>query len=272
LFVRHRTRKWLYERAFEWRNLNQAAALHFTTTEERALTQPLGLKAPGVVIPLGLHLQEYSGAERPGAFRRAYPGTQGKKIILFLGRLNFKKGLDLLAQAFGPIGRQRDDVHLVLAGPDNEGYANQVREQLQTEGLVAQCTFTGMLLGDKKLAAFRDADVFVLPSYTENFGIAVVEAMACGLPVVISDKVNIWQDVKKARAGYVVECDAQAVGAALSAILDDPEQGKAMGQRGRRLVAERFTWEKIGAQMRQLYRQVAEQARLCPQKQHGPCP
>ena len=257
LFVRNRGRKWLYEHLFEWRTLNRAAAIHFTTAEEHALTQPLGLKAPGVVVPIGVNLEDYISPSPPGAFRAAHPETQGKKIVLFLSRLNFKKGLDLLARAFGRIGRQRDDIHLVLAGPDNEGYATQVRTWLQAEEVLEQCTFTGMLLGEEKLAAFRDADVFVLPSYTENFGIAVVEAMACRVPVVISDKVNIWQEVAQAEAGCVVNCDPHALGTALLNVLDDPRLGQSMGQHGRRLVEERFTWEKVGTQTVQLYRHVA---------------
>jgi glycosyltransferase involved in cell wall biosynthesis len=105
-----------------------------------------------------------------GAFRATHPETQGKHILLFLSRVNFTKGLDLLARALGQIARKRHDVHLVLAGPDDEGYGVQVRRWLAVEGVLERCTFPGMLLGLEKLAAFRDADLFVLPSYTENFG------------------------------------------------------------------------------------------------------
>ncbi len=256
LFRRHRGRKWIYESLFERKNLNGATAIHFTSVEERELTRPLRLKAPGVVVPIGVDLPDYEAATPTGAFRAARPETQGKKIVLFLGRLNFKKGLDLLARAFGQIGRRREDVQLILAGPDSDGYGAQIRQWLKAERVLGQTTFTGMLLGSQKMSAFRDADVFVLPSYTENFGIAVVEAMASGLPVVISNKINIWREVAEARAGLVVNCDEHEISSALLTLLVDPMRGKEMGKRGRRLVEKRFTWETVGEQMVQTYREI----------------
>ncbi len=262
LYGRHRRRKWIYERLFEWRNLNKAAAIHFTTVEEQELARPLGLKSPGVVVPIGMNLQDYDDAPPAGTFRAVHPEMHGQKIILFLGRLNFKKGLDLLAKAFGEVGRKRDDVHLVVAGPDDDGYGVQVRRWLKAEGVLEKSTFTGMLLGADKLAALRDADVFVLPSYTENFGIAVVESMAMGLPVVISNKVNIWREVVQAHGGLVVNCDVQEVGQALLTLLQAPALGKEMGKHGRQLVEERFTWEVVGEQMVQVDRQILSQRQL----------
>jgi glycosyltransferase involved in cell wall biosynthesis len=262
LFRRHRGRKWIYERLVEWGNLNNAAAIHFTTAEEQELTRSLGIKAPGVVVPIGVKLGEYDDAPPGGTFRAAHPEIDGKRIILFLGRLNFKKGLDLLAKAFGEVGRKRDDVHLVMAGPDDDGYGAQVRRWLEVEGVLRKCTFTGMLLGTDKVSAFRDADLFVLASYTENFGIAVVEAMVMGLPVVISNKVNIWREVAEARVGLVVNCDSQEVGTALLTLLDHPSLGKEMGQRGRKLVEERFTWDVVGGQMIRAYQQILSKRHL----------
>jgi len=256
MFRRHRARKWLYERLFEWRNLNGAAAIHFTTLEEQSLTRPLRLKAPGLVVPIGVELREFDTAPLSSTLRAAHPETHGKKIVLFLGRLNFKKGLDLLVEAFAEVHRQRHDVHLMLVGPDDDGYGIQIRRWLQARNLLEHTTLTGMLSGAAKLAAFRDADTFVLPSYTENFGIAVVEAMASGLAVVISNRVNIWRDVAHAKAGLVVDCNAHQLSQALLTLLNDPTLGKEMGKRGRQLVEERFTRESVAEQMIQGYRQV----------------
>lgn len=262
LLRRHRGRKWLYEQLFEWRNLNQAAAIHFTSAEEQELTQPLGLRAPGVVVANGIYCRDYQVLPPPGTFRARWPETQGKQILLFLGRLHFKKGLDLLVQAFGQIGRKRSDVHLVLAGPDDDGYGTQVRRWLEAEGVLEKATFTGMLQGREKLAAFRDAALFVLPSYTENFGIAVVEAMASGLPVVISNKVNIWREVMTAKAGFVTKCDVREISDTLGTLLDNLLVGKEMGQRGRQLVSQQFSWETVGAQMGEIYRGLLAQRGL----------
>jgi glycosyltransferase involved in cell wall biosynthesis len=262
MFRRHRARKWVYERLFEWRNLRRAAALHFTSLEEEELTRPLGLPTPGVVVPPGVHVERY----RPMNGTEAAPWgeTRGRRVILFLGRLNFKKGLDLLARAFVELARRRPDVHLVLAGPDDDDYGRAVRGWLAQGGVADRCTFTGMLEGSSKLAAFHHAEVFVLPSYSENFGVAVVEAMACGLPVVISDRVNIWREVAHAGAGRVVPCDAAAVSLGLASVLDDPGRD-AMGERGRRLVTERFTWAAAGARMLDAYHGILDrrEVRAC---------
>jgi glycosyltransferase involved in cell wall biosynthesis len=258
-FSHHRGRKWVYERLIEWRNLNRAAAIHFTTREEQELTRPLGLTAPGVVVSPGVHAERYLGTDRAGsAFRDEWPETRGRRIVLFLGRLTEKKGLDLLIPAFGQLARLRDDVHLVLAGPDNDGYRHTVQRWLEEERVVDRTTLTGMLLGPKKLAAFRAADVFALPSYTENFGVAVVEAMAAGLPIVISDRVNIWREVADARAGLVVRCDVGETARAMALLLNDSAERLAMGDRARRLAAERFTWPAAGKRMLQVYRGIME--------------
>ncbi len=110
------------------------------------------------------------------------------------------------------MARRRQDVHLVIAGPDNEGWGARVRTWLGEEGVLSRTTFTGMLLGPDKFAVLRDASMFVLPSYSENFGLAVIEAMAAGLPVIISDKVNIWREVHAGGAGRVIPCDAIGAG------------------------------------------------------------
>ncbi len=257
LYRRHRMRKWLCEALWERRNLAAAAAVHFTAEEEMELAGSLGLRFRGVVVPLGVYL------EKPplSVCRLAdfWPETAGKKVILFLGRINFKKGLDILAQAFGAIARNRNDVHLLLAGPDSEGYGSQVRHWLKEEGVFNKASFAGMLVGERKSVALAESAMFVLPSYTENFGIAVVEAMAAGLPVVISNRINIWREVSRVGAGIIVDPEARAVGVAINLLLDDPATAAQMGNRGSRLAREHFTWDAAGAKLVDLYRQIVSQ-------------
>lgn len=257
---RRRWRKVVYEWLFERRTMDAAAAIHFTTAEEMRLVAPLGLRAPGVVVPLGVRPEDYTQLPAPGVFRAEHPEIGDRRIILYLGRLNFKKGLDLLARAFGRLLRRRDDVHLVLAGPDQEGYGRRVRGWLADEGALAHATFTGMLRGEAKLAALSAADAWALPSYTENFGLAVVEALAAGAPVVISDQVNIWPEIAAARAGVVVRCDAVELAAALARILNNPEDARATAARGRELVREQFAWPRVAARMRDVYREILKLA------------
>jgi glycosyltransferase involved in cell wall biosynthesis len=256
LYERHRFRKYIFEALFENRNLRNAAGIHFTSQEERDLAQPFIMGARSFVASLGLHLNEYATLPAAGRFRAAYPEIADRRIVLHLGRLNFKKGLNILVDAFSRVSNKHDDVHLVLAGPDNEGYGAQVRRWLADRGLSRRATLTGMLEGELKLAALRDAAVFALPSYSENFGIAVVEAMACGLPVVISDKVNIWREVQSAGAGLVVVCDAESCAGALLEILNNDERARTMGEKGQELVAERYAWPSVAEMLEAIYREI----------------
>jgi len=256
LYRRHPLRKRLYEALIERRNLAAAAAVHFTSAEEMRLAKVSGLDFYGVVVPLGVEIDEAAAAAATTA-DALWPRLAGNKVVLFLSRVNFKKGLDVLAQAFGELHRARRDSHLVVAGPDSEGYAAQMRKWLVAEGALEATTFTGMVEGERKAALLRRADLFVLPSYTENFGIAVVEAMAAGLPVVISNKVNIWREVDGAQAGLVVNPKAREVAEATLTLLKNPAMAKGMGERGRTLAQERFSWRSAGDKLLELYRQIA---------------
>jgi glycosyltransferase involved in cell wall biosynthesis len=254
LYRRHRMRKWFYETLWERRNLAAAAAVHFTAEDEMELARSLGLRFRAVVVPLGVDLEK----PPPSASCMAdfWPETADKKVILFLGRINFKKGLDILVRAFGVIARNRDNVHLLLAGPDSDRYGSRVRHWLKEEGVLHKATFAGMLLGERKRVALAESAMFVLPSYTENFGIAVVEAMAAGLPVVISNRVNIWREVSRAGAGIIVDPQDRATADAMNLLMDEPATAAQMGECGTRLAREHFTWDAAGARLVALYRQV----------------
>lgn len=248
IFERHRLRKSILEFLFERQNFASASAVHFNAREEMELASSTGFEFKGVVVPYGVDVADFY----PPSERSLRP----KKSILFLGRLNFKKGLDLLARAFGSLARSRKDLELIIAGPDENNYQSKVKSWLAEEGVDGNCTFVGMLRGKKRLAAFQNADLFVLPSYSENFGIAVAEAMATGLPVVISDRVNIWREIAYAGAGLVVRCDAAELARALSTLLDNPELRRSMGERGRQLVERSFTWRIVAKELANLYEQI----------------
>jgi glycosyltransferase involved in cell wall biosynthesis len=263
---RHRVRKWFHEIIVERHSFRRAAAIQFTAAEEMALASQsrpgrrLLKNAAGAIVPNGVAVPEAFEPGAPGAdidgLLRRFPKLGGKRIVLFLGRINFKKGFDLLAAAFARLCADRDDIHLLIAGPDNEGYALRVQECLRADNISDRVTFTGMLRGAFKNAAFEIAEIFVLPSYSENFGIAVVEAMAVGLPVIVSDRVNIWREIANASAGLVVECDAAELTTAMSTLLDDSELRRSMGERGRQLVQQSFTWEVAAGQMVKLYERL----------------
>lgn len=256
LYRRHRLRKWAYETVFERRNLLAAAAVQFTSTEEMMLASSLGLRFRGLVAPLGVNF-EGTPNDWELLVDATWPELAGKEVVLFLGRINFKKGLDILAQAYTTIRRQRKNVQLVIAGPDNDGYSAQVREWFARADCLSSVTFTGMVRNGLKAALLKRARVFVLPSYTENFGIAVVEAMGAGIPVAISNRVNIWREVQDAAAGLVAQPDADQFAKILMTLLDDPGAAEAMGERGYRFARTRFSWERAGDGLLAMYREAA---------------
>ncbi len=256
LHRRYRWRKAMVEALFHNRVMGGAATVLYTTEEEKRLAEPHACGAPGAVVPLGLDGAEFDNMPAPGAFRAAHPEIGDKTILLFFGRLHVKKGLDILARAFGKLARMRDDIHLVIAGPD-DGMRDKTVRWLRDEGVLEKTTLTGMLLGDDKRALLGDADIFVLPSFSENFGIAVVEAMARGLPVVISDRVNIWREVEAAGAGRVAPPEAAAFAGEIAALLDDSRHRHEMGAAGRRLAKDAFSSGRAAERLEALYETVA---------------
>ena len=255
IFRRHRLKKAIFDLWFQNRVLAGASAIHYTAGEEMHLAAPFVHGAPGVVIPNGLDPADYANLPARGSFRTRHPEIGERKILLFLSRINFKKGLDILTGALGQLvqtNMAREDLHLVIAGPDG-GYLDETRRFVAEAGIEARTTFTGMLTGQDKLAAFADACLFILPSYSENFGIAVVEAMACGVPVLISDRVNIWREVVADGAGHAAPCDAGAFAREIAAMLAEPAALAAMGQAGRVAVARRYDWSVIAQRLENVY-------------------
>ena len=187
-------------------NLRDAAGVLYTSEEERQRARrafpcyaarefvaPYGIAAPAK--PLDVYRQ---------AFAEAFPTLAGTRFLVFMGRLHEKKGIDLLLDAFAVAAPS--DVTLLVAGPDDTPYADQLKAHAKRLGIAPRVVWAGMLRGDVKYGALAAAEAFVLPSHQENFGVAVVEALACGTPVLISDKVNIWREVE-AGAAAIVEPD-----------------------------------------------------------------
>ena len=223
--------------------LTQAAAVVFTADDERALAS-YGPRRPEWVIPNGIEMAVYDRLPPRGTFRAAFPGLDGP-FLLFLGRLSRQKGLDLLLPAFHRISRARPDLRLVLAGPGHEGYEAEVRTMAQTLGVTDRVLFPGLIAGDLKLAALVDADLFVLPSYAENFGGVIIEALACGLPVLVSDQVNIHRELSEAGAAAVVTTSVDAVESGIAAALADTGARHRIATLGPALVRSRYSWDAV---------------------------
>ncbi|WP_027211813.1 glycosyltransferase [Burkholderia sp. WSM2232] len=198
-------KKWLYWPWAEYRVLRGARAVIFTTEEERTRArQSFWLyRARERIVPFGTTVPEVDAASVREAFLQAVPAARGKRVVLFLGRVHAKKGCDLLIDAFARVAQREPTLHLVIAGPDETGWVASLRAQAQAAGIPHRLSLPGMLQGDLKWGAFHASDVFALPSHQENFGVAVAEALGCGLPALISDKVNVWREIEQDGAGLV---------------------------------------------------------------------
>lgn len=246
--------KWAYIQLFEKRNFDRAAAIQYSSRmEEEMARQFMAVKSPNLLIPEGINLDPFEKLPRRGSFRARYSEMAGKSLILCLGRLHQKKGLELLIEAFSRVATRRDDAHLVLAGSGDRDYVMRITQMLRDRGAIDRATITGQLDDNEKLAVLRDADIFVLPSYGENFGISIVEAMACGLPVVISDKVGIWREIAEAEAGIVTTCQSGKIADAIERLLDDPGLRMALGRHGKTLVDAQFSTDRMAERMETAY-------------------
>jgi glycosyltransferase involved in cell wall biosynthesis len=202
-------KKWLYWPWAEYRVLRDASAVLFTCEEERILARESFwlYRCQERVVNYGTSAPADAADRQKKAFFSLHPGLQGKRLVLFLGRIHTKKGCDLLIDAYAEVLRLEPDWHLVIAGPDQDGLQAKLVARAREKGLDHCITWTGMIAGDLKYGAIRAAEIFALPSHQENFGIVVAEALACGTPVLISKKVNIWREIEHDGAGLVANDD-----------------------------------------------------------------
>jgi glycosyltransferase involved in cell wall biosynthesis len=250
-------KKWPYYHLIIKKGLKGATAIHYTTKDEQdQVHRFLGFKSTGLIVPNGIDISEFSDLPDTGRLRSRYPYLKGKKVILFLGRIHSIKGLDILVKAYATLRKDRNNVHLLIVGNDEGGYQKKVLDLIKKEQIQGEVTFTGMLTGKEKLEAYVGSDMFVLASYSENFGLSVIEAMACNLPVLISDKVGIHEDIARARAGIVINTDPKQLAKVMLHLLDNTDICKEMGNNGRRLVQEEFTWDKVADHMIAAFNQI----------------
>jgi len=252
--------KRLWEHWLDLPNLQAAAAIQYTTEDERERASFLNLQTPSIVVPNGLDWGRFTQLPQRGAFR-ARLGIGDLPLVLFLSRLNFKKGLDLLVPAFARVRAEHPQAVLALVGPDNDGYGEKVRAWVSENGLQECVHFVDHLQGEAVLQAYVDADVFALPSYVENFGMVVAESLACGTPVVISDQVHIHDVVAAAGAGLVTRCDVTEVATAISTLLQDKPRRQAMGLAGRDLAQRKWNWDVVARDLCAEYERIIAEHR-----------
>lgn len=233
----------------ERRTFERAAAIHVTSAREAEEAAAFGFHLPAVrEIPNGADL-----ALETGTVSEAISlVVNGPPYVLFLGRLNWKKGLDRLLAAFARV----DDARLVIAGHDDDQYRPALEERARQLGLADRVTFTGPVHGASKAALLTGARLLVLPSYSENFGNVVLEAMAAGRPVVVTPEVGLAPVVTSTGAGLVADGGPERLSRAIATLLGDPALRNNMGRRGEQAVAGRFSWPVVAAQMESFYESV----------------
>jgi glycosyltransferase involved in cell wall biosynthesis len=249
-------KKQVYWVAREYRVLRDARAVCFTTPIERDLAA--GTMWPQrwnpVVVSFGTSQPAGDPVMQREIFLSQFPALRGRRFFLFLSRFHSKKGCDLLLDAFARVAEMHPDLDLVMAGPDEEGLRPQLEAQATGLRISARVHWTGMLEGDLKWGAFYAAEAFVLPSHQENFGIAVVEALACGVPVLISDKVNIWPDIAHDEAGIVNPDTVEGTYRSMTTLLAmQPEERRRLIRRGLECFRTRYEMTRTAQALNELF-------------------
>jgi glycosyltransferase involved in cell wall biosynthesis len=248
-----RWKKALYLRLFERRNLVRAAAVQAVSERERRAVQHLGLPVAVVTVPLGVDPPAGMACRSEGIGPTA--SADGIVTVLFLSRLHAKKGIELLLDAVELLPDE-PAVRLVIAGDGEPGYVRNLHERAAEGKAAGRVTFTGFATGHEKRHLFDQADLFVLPSYDENFGLAVAEALSVSLPVVMSEHVALADQIREAGAGLVVPCDARELAQGIATLVKDPGLRHRMGQAGRRLAETEFAWPEVARRLLTLYEQL----------------
>lgn len=245
-----RWKKAFYSATIERPNLQHAACLRALTRVEVDDYRRFGLRNPVALIPNGVSPPQQFSAQR---FLQRHPELEGRRLVLFLSRVHYKKGTDLLCRAWASIAAQFPDAHLVFAGPDFEGTLQKTRQTVQQLKLQDRVTFAGMLSGPDKWAALAAATVFVLPSWSEGFSVATLEALAASRPVIITHQCN-FPEITAQECGWLIQPDVGQLETALGEALSMPQSAlDRLGENGKSFVAARYSWPQIGVQMTEVY-------------------
>jgi len=251
---RHRAwKKRLAWHLFERESLRRAACLHAASEKEAANFRALGLHNPIAVVPLGIHPAPYQSPPETPRVRQLRKATGGKRLLLYLSRLHAVKGPDLLLDAWSRLAAQFPEWHLVLAGPDAEGYRAVLEAQTRQSGLEGRVTFSGPVYEADKYALLAAAELFVLPTHSENFGLVVAEALAAGVPV-ITTKGTPWEELQTHQCGWWVDQGVDTLATTLEEAMSMPARTlRDMGLQGRGLAETKYAWPTLAARMLSVY-------------------
>lgn len=252
-----RLRKELSDVTWQRQMLRDAALLHITTEQEGDLIADIAPDTPRHTVPVGIWADRLQSTGDGARFRSRFLGGSNAEVVLFLGRITYKKGLDLLIKSFTHVARESDSAVLVMAGPDDEELRPRLERLAQEHGLADRVIFPGPLYQRDRADALAAATVWALSSYTENFGVAVMEALAAGLPTIVSTEVNLAGVIREHDAGIVAGTDPEEFGAALGDLLRDARRRAELASRARALAAH-YDWSIVAPQLKAMYRRALE--------------
>lgn len=238
----------------ERRNLARAAGIHVTSESEAAELMRFGFALRGVhCVPNGVTTDPGQDAqgELPQAISRIF--AEGRPVVLCLGRISWKKGLDRLIAAMARV----PDALLLIVGNDDEGYTGKLRDLARAQGVLDRVAFGGPVFGRAKAGLYQRASLLALASYSENFGNVVLEAMVEGCPVVVTPEVGAAPIVEESGGGLVVEGVPRAFGDAIQKLISDTALRKAMGTRAKQKLREKYSWDAVAAEMVEVYKSVS---------------
>jgi glycosyltransferase involved in cell wall biosynthesis len=249
-------RKRAYLRFVERKYIDKAAFIHCTSEEEVRQTKILGFDTPIELVPNGIDLHAFQSLPMSGRLRYALKIPPTGTVSLFVGRLHKMKRLDVVIRAFSRVSAGVPDSHLLIVGADEGGMKAELQTLVRELGLTANIHILGLLTGVDLMQAYADSDLLVLVSHRENFGMVVVEAMAAGLPVLVSQEVGLSSDIEDNRAGVVVDVATSQLEDAWRALLLSGEKRATMGRAGRELARTKFSSEAVAKQMLALFESV----------------
>ncbi|MFP5270575.1 glycosyltransferase [Coleofasciculus sp.] len=254
-----RLKKQIYSFLIERPNLNSAAAIQCSSKGEVKDVHKFGIQVPTFTVPVGVNsFVDCPEAEARHKLHHTYGIPNQKPIVLFLSRLHYKKRPDLLIQALSQLAVKSYDFHLILAGSGETDYVNHLKKLVASLGLAKHTSFAGFVTGEDKNLLLQGSDIFVLPSFSENFGVAVAEAMAAGLPVIVTPGVQISPEIAAAKAGLVVEGEIETLADAIATLLNSPHLCHELGENGKRLVSHRYSWKVIAQNLISVYTAIIE--------------
>lgn len=259
--AQNQAKKQIYTALIERHNLRQAAAIHCTTVTEAEDVRNFGINTPTITLPLGVN----APANYPNAgevLRQQSNITADTPIVLFLSRLHYKKRPDLLLKSLAYLKTQGLCFHVILAGSGEAKYLVQLKDLAASLGIIECVSFPGLVTGRDKDLLLQGSDLFVLPSFSENFGIAVAEALMAGLPVVITPGIQIASEIADANAGLIVQGEVEPVADAIAQLITSAQLRAKLGSNGQQLARSRYSWSTIAQNLASTYKIIADKKRL----------